>query len=58
VRNRLQVRHATLSKDDYEIVINYVKKTGAIIDAGLVRDGRTITVTADPEVIKKWMGSV
>lgn len=54
----MKVRHATLSKDDYEIVISYVKKTGAIIDAGLIRDGRIITVTADPEVIKKWVGSV
>lgn len=54
---RLKVRHVTYSKDDYKIVINYVKKTGAIIDAALVRDGEIITVTADPVVIEEWMSS-
>lgn len=55
MRPRLKVRHRTLRRGDYCIIVNYVKKTGHIIDAVLYRDETLIAETDDPSVIKQWL---
>lgn len=56
MRRRLKVRNATLTRGDYLITVNYVKKTGHIIDATLHHtDGHIIAETDDPAVIHQWL---
>lgn len=43
----------------YHIIINYVKKTGCMVDAALYRkNGTIVAVTDNPDVIKEWVGVV
>lgn len=53
--SRLKVRHRTITKGDYRIVVNYVKKTGAFIDAALYRENHCVSVTDDLDTVHSWM---
>jgi len=55
VRRKLKVRHKILSRGDEKMIINYVPKTGAIIDAALLHNGKIIEVTADIDRINEWI---
>jgi hypothetical protein len=55
MKRRLKIRHREMRKGDYRIVINYVAKTKAIIDAALFRGNELITTTDDVSVIYKWI---
>lgn len=55
MKRRLKIRNKSIHKGDYEIRINYVAKTGAIIDAALLRGDRQIAYTDEVAVIYKWI---
>lgn len=58
MKRRLKIRNRSLFKGDYEIRINYVAKTRAIIDAALLRGDKQVAYTDDVAVIYKWIDTV